>query len=367
MSLSDISIQQAIDLGHSTLQHIQDKKASYTYLYDTYSFFNTFWRTHMKFTGGDELEGHIVLGDEGNAKHTGRWAEDTHNIVNITKKYTLNTVHATTNMSYNLVEADLNRGPERIYDMIETKYDNMCREMVDEVYGKIWLTPANSSDSDNPHGISAWLPLGTDDSTGGWTGYTPKYGNGSSYNIGGLTSSATENARWASYYADHNGNLDDSLYVLLDRACRKLNFEGPAQPKALDLNTPGASSNFGAFSIYTNDTVLGTLNALNYKNDDQSGYRISEHYGIPMFKGIPMYYVPMLETADTTRYGTNPIFGINHQLLYPKVLNGWYFRISPPVNRAAGNQHLVMSVYCDLEYQVWGKQRRHMGYLISQQ
>jgi hypothetical protein len=360
-----ITLDQAVDFTHGTLQHFVSKTPAYTYLYSTYRFFNNFWKAAKKFTGGKYLEDHVVLGDEGNAKHSGLWDEDTHNVSNIEKKYRTDLVHSTTNFSYNLIENDLNKGGlEKIFDVVGMKYDNMCREWADDIFGRIFLTPESSDDVLNPVGISGWLPLGTDNSTGGWTGYTADYGDGNAFNVGGLTSSAATNARWASYYADHNGNIDDSLFLILFKAMSRLNFMGPQVPKMLDLNTAGYSPRF---SMYTSLNLQAQVAQLYAKADDQMGFRPQVHYGVPHFMNIPLEYVPILDTADTTRYGTDPIFGINHQLIFPLVQSSWNFKISKPVSRAAGGQHLVMTVYGDLEYAIHGRQRRHAGFLISQQ
>lgn len=360
----DITINHAVDIGHSTLQHIQVKKPAYTFAYNRYTWFNNFAGSPIKAQGGKEIEGHIIMGDEGNARHSGLWDEDTHNVVNITKKYKQDWVHSTTNFSYNVIEMDLNNGAERIYNLLEAKYDNMCREWTDEVMTKMLLTPASASDTLTPTGLSGWLPLGTDNSTGGWTGYTGTYGDGNSFNVGGLSCSASVNPKWASYYADHNGNLDDSLLVILDRATRKLAFRGPTVPKALDLNTDGYKPNF---SLYSNDNVIGTLNQLYAKSDDQMGSRINMHYNTPYFKNMPFEYVDYFDTADTNRYGTDPIYGINHNLIYPIVHTNWNFKIGKPVSRAAADQHLVMTVHGDLQYVVFGENRRFAGFLVSQQ
>ena len=205
------------------------------------------------------------------------------------------------------------------------------------------------------------ISFGTDNSTGGWTGYTGHYNDGSAtaFNKGGISCTSTTNARWANYYADHQGDLDDSLLVLLDRATRKLHFTGPTSPETL----PGPSNS--KFSLYSNDSVIGNLNLLYAKADDQMGYRIGSHFGVPTFKNMPFEYVDILDTADTDTYGTDPIIGINHELIYPVVHSSWDFKVSKPTPR--DDNHLVLSTYIDLQYCVVGEQLRHAGFLINQQ
>jgi len=360
-----ITLQMAVDFANGTLQHFAAKKPAMTFLYENYSALNDFFGSTLKAQGGDYIEDHVILGDEGNALHGGRWDEDVHNIVNIEKKYRTDWVLSKTNFSYNLIEQSLNAGAkEKIFDMVQMKYDNMCREWADDVVQKLVSTPANSDDKLTPFGLSGWLTLGTDGSTGGWTGYTGDYGDDTDFNVGGLACSSSVNPRWASYYADHDGNIDDSLLLLLFKAMQKLNFTGPRVPKSLDLATPGVDAKF---DMYTSLNVQGQLAQLYAKADDQMGFRPQVHYGVPHFMNIPLNYWPILDTADTVRYGTDPIFGVNHQLIYPIVHSDWSWKITPPVNRAAGGQHLVMTVYGDLLYAVHGRNRRHAGFLISQQ
>jgi hypothetical protein len=359
------TLQQAVDFANGTLQHIMSKKPAMTYLYENYSALNDFFGSPIKVQGGDYIEDNVNLGDEGNAVHAGRWDEDSHNIVNIEKKYRTDWVLAKTNFSYNLIEQSLNAGAmEKIFDIVQNKFDNMCREWADEIVQKLVSTPSSSSDDLTPIGLSGWLPLGTNGSTGGWTGYVGHYGDGTAFNVGGLNSSSTVNTRWASYYADHDGNIDDSLLLILFKAMQKLNFQGPKVPKVMDLNTEGYSPRF---DMYTSLNVQAQLAQLYAKADDQMGFRPQVHYGVPHFMNIPLNYWPILDTADTIRYGTDPIFGVNHQLIYPVVQSDWQWKITPPINRASGGQHLVMTVYGDLLYAVHGRNRRHAGFLISQQ
>jgi hypothetical protein len=358
------TIDQMVDFSNATFEKIVNRKPAMTYAYSNYDFHNEFWRNSSKQTGGKRLEGRVNLSDEGNARHTGIWEDDTHNIVNISKRYEVAWVYSTTNMSWNVKEMNLNSGPEEIFDTIQNKYDNMCREWVDEVLDKVWLTPASATDDLTPLGISAWLSQGTDGSTGGWTGYTSKYADGNSFNVAGLASSSTSNARWASYYADHDGNLDDSLMVLLDRAFRKLNFRGPSIPKA--LNAPDGYK--PTFSMYSNDNVIGTINLYLMKSDDQAGFRFQNYFGVPHFKGVPIMYVPILDTADTYRYGTDPIFGINHNMIYPIVQSQSNWTIGPDVDCAPAGQHNIRRRYGDLQYAVFAPQgRQFAGFLVNKQ
>ncbi len=359
--METITIEQATDVLQSTLEDIKKNSCPLTYLYSSYKLFNSLWKDRSKVEGGDRINRFITLKDEGNAKHQGNWEKDTHNVVNTDETIVQNWKRASSNFSYNIIEMDMNRGRAQIYNKVQNKYNNTLREVVDEVFEGALKTPSSATDKLSPEGIPAHLSIGTSGSTGGWTGYSARYNDGSNpgtaYNSGSIASSSSVNARWASYYADHAGDIDDSLLVLLDRACRKLNFEGPMFPEKL----PGP--NF-KFSLYSNDNIIGSLNLLYAKSDDQMGYRVSEHFGYPNFKGIPFGYVDILDTANNSLYGTDPIFGVNHELITPVILNGWDFKIGKP--RQRDEQHVVLTVDVDLVYNYICENRRRAGFLISQ-
>jgi len=358
--MENVTLDQALDIVRATLWDFKKELPAMTYLYSSYALINRMWDSRMKIGGGKEVRRYITLGDEGNARHRGNWDEDTHNVKNIDKTITATWVTASSNLSWNRIEASMNQGAAEIYDVIENKYRNCLREMCDDVFQATVLTPASSDDNLNPVGMSGWFPLGTDDSTGGWTGYTGNYRDGSAFNVGGIACSASVNPRWASYYADHNGNIDISLMKLLDRATRKLHFEAP------NLGKKGVDpSAMDKFSLYSTDNVIGTINQLFAQNDDQMGRFINKHYGIPEFKGMPLRYVDLLDTANATLYGTDPIFGINHDMFYPVVLNDWDFHIDEPEKR--DNAHLQISVNMDLVYTYICESRRYAGFLVSQQ
>lgn len=358
--MDDVLIAQATDILQATLPDLSKKRCVLTYAYSNYGLMNSFWKDRAKLGGGDEVERFITLQDEGNAGHRNRWSEDTHNVVNTDHTISADWVLLSGNLSWNVIEQDMNKGAARIYDKIENKYNNAIREMADELYNAIPVTPTSATDVDKPHGIAGWLSLGADGDTGGWGGARGRYDDastpGTAYSIGSIN--GTTYSRWASYYADHDGDLDDSLLVLLDRACRKLNFQGPQLGKTLDKESLN-------FSLYSNDNVIGNINLLYAKSDDQMGIRVNRHFGDnPVFKGMTFQYVDLFDTANTNISGTDPIFGVNHNLLYPVVLNNWDMKISKP--RQRDKQHLVLTVDMDMVYSIICEDRRRAGFQISQ-
>lgn len=362
--MDTILLAQATDILQATLPNLVKKKPFMTYAYTNYGLLNDLFNGRVKVGGGDEIKRFISLDDEGNAKHRGNWDEDTHNVVNVQDTIKADWTRASTSLSYNMIEQDMNKGAAKIYDSIDSKYDNCLRELADEMYKAAVGAPTSSTDKFNPSGLPSWFSIGTSGSTSGWTGYSAHYNDGSTpgatYNSGGIASSATKKARWASYFADHSGDLDESLLTILDTALRKLNFEGPMHPRALDNTGRGA----GRFAMYSNDTVIKNINALLAKSDDQAGFRINSHYANnPVIKGIEIKYVALLDSANVSTYGTDPIFGVNKDLYYPVVLDGWDFRIGKP--RQRDNQSVVMTVDINIIYTYICANRQFGGFLIQ--
>jgi hypothetical protein len=351
-------IDQALDISYATLQDIRTKTPPMVYAYSTYAFWNTWWRNAVK-TAGDYLEGMAVLGSEGNAKHSGHWEDDNTVKKNITKRYRGDWVHADGSMLWNLIEMDINQSPNRIYDYWKVQYNACVRDLIDHIFPILFTGMRASTDDTRPVSINQWLRLGTQGSTGGWTGYLGRYNDGSTpgatFNVGGIESTASVNPGWASYYADHAGNIDDSLLSLLDTATLDLNFQAPTTPENLPLDKI-------TFGMYTSKNVITKLNQFFARSDDNMGYNRDSHYGSPTFNGMPFVYTPPLDTANVSLYGTDPIIGINSSLLYPAILKGWNFKIS---KQPVTNKHNVMSLFIDLEYQIFCDDPRKAGFVIS--
>ena len=354
----------ALDIWNATLQKIITKKpALANFAYKKYQFWNLFFRNAMKIKGGDYLEGHITLDSEGNAAHVGIWDQDDLKKKNIDRTYTLNWRQAKGGMMWNLMETSINSGAEKIFDVLEQQYDSAIKDIIDEVYLKILTGPTDANDGTSPYSVFSWLPFGTAASTGGWTGYSGHYndGNGASaatFDRGGIASSASSNSGWASYYADHAGNIDETLLTYVDRALRKLNFQAPMIPM-----TVGEMNGNVDFTMHTNDNVISKLNTFYALADDRMGYERDSHWGTPTIRSIPLAYVDILDTARTSVYGTDPIVGINHGDLHPVIHTDWNFK---EIDGKDPNRAVVLKKMIYLRYQIWCNNPQYAGFLVSQ-
>lgn len=357
----EISIEQSIDVGMATLSAHKKDALQLTFNESCYTPINMLFGEKKEILGGgDNVKGWITLGDTGNARHISLWEEDTENVVNTDHEIKVDWTHASTNMSYNRIELGMNMDDSlRTYRYLNGKRQNMFREFSELLQTAIFLSPTSATDKKNPHGLTSWLSQGTDDSTGDFTGTLGRYndGSGSTYPVGGISGSTY--SRWASYYADHNGNLGDNLLVLLDRATRRTNFIPMIVPEKI-----GEAASFGNFRYLTNDNVIGNLNQLLLKSDDKVGVDLGKYHGLTVYKGIPFVYVQQLDTANQYAYGADPLWGVNFDHYKTHVLAANNFVIGKPYPR--DQQHNVLKVTVDLSYCFFCDNRQKLGFLINE-
>lgn len=353
----------ATDIWNATFQNVLTKEpALATFAYRKWALFNMFFNNAKTVIGGDQLEGHITLDSEGNARLVGVWEQDSLEKKNIQRKYTADWRQARGGMLWNLLETSTNAGNQKIYDVLKSQFKSAMKDLYEAVYLSLITGPSSASDYDSPNSINTWLRVGTASSTGGWTGYQSRYNDGSTpgtaYDTAGLTSSSSVNTGWASYYADHLGNIDESLLSLLDVAVMELGFQAPTVGPKL-----GADLGLVDFSMYTSKNVIKTLNTFFAKADDNMGYNRNSHWGTPTFMSIPFAYCDLLNTARTSLYGTDPIFGLNHSEIFPVIHSDWNFE---PVTAKDPNRSTVLKKLIWLKYQMWCENPHDAGFLISQ-
>ena len=360
----EITIEQAVDVGYSVFSAHKKDDLQITLDRPNYTPVNDlFGKDKVILEGGDNVKGWITLADEGNAKHISLWEEDTENVLNIDREIKVDWTHATTNVSYNRIELGMTMDNElRTFRYLDGKKKNMFREFAELLQDAIFSCPVSATDRKNPHGLPTWLPFGTDNSTGDFTGYSAHYNDGSAttYNAGGIASSSTSNARWASYYADHNGNLGDNLCLLLDDCTISTNFIPPIVPQSV-----GEKTSFANMRYFTSKKVIKNLNQLLRKSDDSLGADLGKYHGMTVYKGVPFIYVKKLDTADTDTYGTDPLIAANMDFIKIYVLASNNFVISKPVPR--DKQHNILKVCLDLTYAIFCPNRQRCGFLINQQ
>lgn len=353
------------DIFHGTIEKFMSKDPILVHAYETYEDLNIYMKNHMQVTG-DELKDFVVTGTVGNAGFSNPWAKDSLAVKNITKEYSLTPYkHLKGGMAFNKVEVSANSGAQKIFDVVKLQYRKAKAEVVDAFRAAMWSAPTSASDETSPYGIPCWLTVGTQASTGGWTGYLGRYKDGSTpgatFNVGGLTSTSSSTPEFASYYADHEGNLDESMFRILNEALMRQNFKAPT---LLDTGDQPKVN----YACFTTKNMILTLNQLYFRLNSQvgpqpmgAGYYPLSNTRVP--GSIPLVWSDILDTAQTSLYGTDPIFGVNMTQLYPVYLQDWNFALSTDV---ASERRLVEQRWIDYAgHPAWCSSRRHAGFLVS--
>lgn len=358
--------EENLDVLHGTIQRYMIKEPPLTYAYETYEDLNIWMHPNIMQVTGDELKGSITTGTVGNAGAKNPWAEDNVIVKNITKEFSVTPYkHYCGAMAFNKMEVSANSGPEKIFDVVKLQYRKARAELVDSLRLAYWTGPTSSSDVDAMCSINTWLAVGTALSTGGYTGYSGRYNDGSTpgtaYNKGGLASSASSNPEMANYYADHQGNIDESMFRLLNEALMRLNFKPPVEVPDPVL------ARVNRYACFTSKNVMLTLNTLYQKLNSNVGPNMfaNGYYPLsmtPLPGSIRLVWNDILDTARTSLYGTDPIFGINMNVLYPTYLKDWNFALTENDN---SNRHLVGQKFIDFGGQTWCDVPSKAGFLIS--
>ena len=360
------TFESNLDVIHGTLEKFMIKEPPLNYAYETYEDMSIWMHPSIMQVTGDVLKGFITTGTVGNAGAKNPWAKDAIVVKNITKEYSVTPFkHYVGAMAFNKMEVSANSGAEKIFDVVKLQYRKARAELVDAIRAAIWAGPASASDNDSMLGIPSWLVLGTQESTGGYTGYLPRYNDGSTpgtaFTKGGLSSTSTLNPEMANYYIDHQGNIDETLMKYLTRGLRTLNFKPPVEVPDPVL------SRVNKYACFTTQNMLDTLNVLYMRlnsnvgpNPGGSGYFPVSSQNLP--GSIKLVWTDILDTANVSLYGTDPIFGVNMNTLYPTYLKGWNMTLTDNDN---SDRHLIGQRFIDCGYQTWCDVPSKAGFLIS--
>jgi hypothetical protein len=368
-SESGISLNQFLTLLNATRDDFIPDKLTMTLNYPRYEVVNDILRKRKKTASGERYTSNIQLEDATNGGAVGMFfVQDVSNIYDTDHKVISEWKHYTNNVSYDLAQIDINKGSKvKEYDYIKSQKMAMYRKVADDLQEQFWSAPASSSDVNKVFGPLCWLTQGTNNSTGGFTGTTGTYLDTNTFDPGGL--SATTYPKWANYYADHNGVLNETLLDMLGDANRATDFEAPIEPNkvtGVDEGTPKK------VVYYTSNNIIKQVEKIARNSDDRIGYDLGKYAGETLYKGIPFKYVKQMDTAggSTTgsftapAWGTDPIVAFNFDVGYPVVLNNWYFRVDEGKNAFA---HNVCTEYVDLYWLFHVENRQNVGYLINQQ
>jgi hypothetical protein len=215
------------------------------------------------------------------------------------------------NMSFDVMEKDMNSGDEAMFDHIRNEDDRMIVSVFEEAEGAVWTAPPNSSDTKSPWGIPYWL---TQNATVGFNG-----GNHASFSAGKAGISSVDYSRHQNFtgaYESYDDQADTGLITIMEEAATKCNWVSPVPER----ETGRAGYSKVIFLDY--DTKYGLKN-VSKSNNDSLGFDLSTPE--PVFRGAPLRWAPYLE-ADLGFHTNGPVYMIDTNTFYAVFLKDWFMK-----------------------------------------
>lgn len=285
----------------------------------------------VTFNSGTGIQRTVMKDTSGAAKHTGLFAQDDVNVADVLDTLTVPWRHATTNWAYDVREMYMNKGAERIVDIVKVRRTDAMIDLAEKLEARAWSAPPSSTDKTYPYGVPYWI---VKNATAGFNGGNP---TGFS-DTGGIDRSATANANFKNYTFTFSAWTKADLIKDMRTCHRKIGFKSPVK-----VNDYSNGSIGDRYRIYMGETAISYMEDIGESQNENLGRDIASMDGTIVFRKNPLVWVPYLD-SDTTY----PIYFINHSVFQPIVLAEDYLRESSPEKLAYS--HNVYGCFVDLTY-----------------
>ena len=285
------------------------------------------WKNRQtQFDGGTEWEFEVQIDHNYSFRFVGLYETDGTVLQDTMIKGSVPVRHANASYIYDLREKAFQRGGTAIVNYIKTKYVAMMASLFEGLEPVLWSKPDDSNDVKTPFGISYWV---TRSATEGFNGVDPV-----GFASGRAGISSTTYSRFANRTGQYVDVSDTDLLRKMSTAHRKTQFrsiQSHSTPEFRDMQN----------GIYANSDTIGLMESQLRAQNMNLGNDLASKYGMTMFKGTPVTYVPYLD-ADST----DPVYMLDWRTLTIGVMAGWESNLTPPHDVA--NMHLVKRVDLDL-------------------
>jgi len=306
----------------------------------------------VQFDSGIGIRRTILVEKGSSARNVGLYETDQVDVEDGLQTISVDWRHTTCNWAYERREMLMNKGPEKIVDLIKVRRAMSMIDLADHMETSWWSAPTSSSDKTEIWGIPYWIVQSDSEGFNG--------GNNSVYTDGPGGLSASTYSGWKNYTAEYASVSKDDLIRKMRKAVRQTNFKSP-------VDIPDYRKGRGQqFRIYVTDTTIGLLEELGEAQNENLGRDLASMDGSITFRRNPIVWVPYLDTAVSPSDGStvnDPIYMINYAWFCPVFLRGDYLRESSP--RPAPNQHNVFHVHVDLTWNVLCTCRREQAVLTT--
>ena len=323
--------------------------------------------SRVQFSAGTSVQWNIMVENSGLAKDTSLFATDEVNIGDVMKTAEIGWKHQTVNYAIERREIAFNRDPRRIVDLVAVRRADAMISLAEHMEKRFWGAPSSETDL-KMNGVGYWVST---------SGSAPNPGEGAFaggdvFSAGTAGLSSTTYPRWQNWWGRYAANeLDGStaggsdygsdgtfpvlgLVSQMREAYVKTGFKPIANASVPSYNT---GDRHGIYCGYT--ALAGLERIVERTNDKVTSADLQPYAGRVMFRGVPITYVPHLDTAATN----NPIYMLNWGTFHPVFLEGEYMREMGP--EVAPNQHTTMVTHIDCTANIYCTDRRRNAVLSN--
>jgi hypothetical protein len=299
--------------------------------------------------GGPRLEWKLRIGNQGTAKHSGLYAVDDTNRVDVMTDAKQEWSKQTVNYIYDIDEAAFQSGPETIIEEMKLNEQGLYNDFFALMETAMWTAPSGSTqDPRPPSGVPFWIQK---NSTLGFNGGDP---SGFSDGAGGVATATYPN--WKNYTGTYESVSRDDLIEKVVNACDFTYFK----PVRSYNEIGGGDPDYGFYTVHS---VLATMRRLLQAGNDNLGVDVARFANQVLVKSTPVVWVPALTESTSDAYdSSNPFYGINWKKFKYFFKTGRNMIKHPP--KQAPNQHTVRERHMDN----WGNfvcyDRRQGGFVF---
>jgi hypothetical protein len=294
---------------------------------------------------GESIKINVLTKNDGNARHTGAFAQDATDVVDGLQVGEVPFRVTTTSWAIDkLFELEPNRSnAAKIVDLFTVRRAQAISSLEELLESAFWGKPTDSNDKVTPWGLKMWIVR---NATKGFNGGNP---DGFTSGVAGLDS--TTLTRWRNF----SGTYTNVSRTDLIRTWREASMKCLFKP-VVDLQKYAAAApKYGFYA--PQDTVLELEEIVQAQNDNL-GPDIASYFGGTLFRRIPVTPVPYLD-ADSG----DPIYGIDWSVFRVKVQRGNSF-VETPLEKAP-NQHNVLRAFVDTMWNIACADRRRLFVLYK--
>ena len=346
-----LNLEQIDDFVELTLNRFKkDEWVDISLPLQQYHFASRWFKSKKKpERGGPLLEWKLRVRNQGTAKHSGLYAVDDTNRVNVMTKGKQEWSKQTVNYIYDIDEEAFQSGPETIIREMLLNEQGLYNDFFELMETAMWTAPSSSSlDPRPPSGIPFWIQK---NATLGFNGGDPSgFSDGAAQIVTGTY------PRWKNYTGTYVQVSRDDLVEKVVNACDFCYFQAPKSYPEIG----GGESDWGFYTVHS---VLATMRRMLQAGNDNLGPDVARWAGQVMIKGNPVTWVPALTNSESDAYDSQaPFYGLNWNKFEYFFKSGRNMVKHPP--KQASNQHTVRERHMDN----WGNfvcyDRRQGGFVF---